>query len=452
MLCGLLCSFLSGSRLLQRQVKHIWNYVLGNVDTTEEQEDTDGYERAKFGRLGLLFKSELLLSTNDYKRAIRIQKHFFGTTLPPHRLVLETLALSLPSNCQYQLESTRDLSQMLSCFADPDRILSNTPAETPADIKTERGRSTFHHSIENADTLDPCSVQLNFLDSSYSLIMVTGRVLYNLINLDMIKDFDSEAIVTITTFRDGTDKIETMNLVSDRLLPVAGFKISMAITRIEDKATGKLLFVRKNPCSQYSVQPLSASFLDENDVGSLAALSRPYEEEAAVLRESRMTVTSSSGLQKCFSFKVKSVPDKKVGVKDIGCSMAGSKFICQKGAATKVSAKSHPQSCSLNKTVENASFWGFLWMWNPEKLEASELYDRSTGMYNFPITSANPEDRPVDLLHQTKINFWEQIKKLVVNLMVFNLNPNLKRTWEMRGFSQEYRNEEKKLNSHLSSR
>ena len=449
-LCGLLHSFLGGSRVLQKQVKDIWNFVIGAVDPAEEELEND--EKARFGRLGLLYKGELLLSCNDYKRACRLQKHFFGAKLPPYSLVQETLAMSLPSNCEYKLESSTDLKAMLSCYSDPDRILKNVPSENPADIKAERARSMFHHSVENADTMDPCSIQLNFLDSSFSMVMVTGRVLYNLLNLGMIKNFTNEAIVTITLFKDGTDKIDTMNIVSDRLLPVAGWKVSMAITRIEDAGTGKLIFIRENPCSQFSVQPLCAAFLDENDVGSLVAISRPYEEEAAVLRQSKMGVTSRSGIKKTFTFKVKSVPDKKVGTKDVGCTMAESKFICQKGPATKESAKSQPQACIPNKTVENASFWGFLWMWNPQKMEAKELYDLSTGMYNFPITSANPEDRPVDLLHQTKINFWEKIKKLVVNLQVFQSNPTIKRTWEMRGFSQEYRNEEHKLNSHLSSR
>ena len=102
--------------------------------------------------------------------------------------------------------------------------------------------------------------------------------------------------------------------------------------------------------------------------------------------------------------------------------------------------------------LENASFWAEMWMWNPDKLDAKELYDLSTGMYNFPISSAEPEDRPVDILHQTKINFWDKIKKLVVNLQVFQENPTLKKTWEMRGFSGEYRNQERKLNSWLSSK
>ena len=93
-----------------------------------------------------------------------------------------------------------------------------------------------------------------------------------------------------------------------------------------------------------------------------------------------------------------------------------------------------------------------MWMWNPDKIEAKDMYEMSTGMYNYPITSAEPHDRPVDILHQTKINFWEKVKKLVVNLQVFQANPQLKKSWEMRGFSKEYRNEEKKLNSVLSSK
>ena len=93
-----------------------------------------------------------------------------------------------------------------------------------------------------------------------------------------------------------------------------------------------------------------------------------------------------------------------------------------------------------------------MWMWNPDKIEAKDMYEMSTGMYNYPITSAEPHDRPVDILHQTKINFWEKVKKLVVNLQVFQANPQLKKSWEMRGFSKEYRNEEKKLNTVLSSK
>ena len=209
--------------------------------------------------------------------------------------------------------------------------------------------------------------------------------------------------------------------------------------------------MRKDPCSQYHVQPLGAAFLDENDIGSLVALSRPYEEEASVLRASTMVVTSKSGQKKSFRFQVKSVPDKKVGTKDVGCTIAGSKFICQKGPATSDTAKKNPQTCLPNKTIENAQFWSQLWSWNPDKLEAKELYEKSTGLYNHPITSAQPHDRPVDILHQTKINYWEKIKKLIVNLLVFQKNPTLKRAWEMRGFSAEFRNEERKLNSHLSS-
>ena len=186
-------------------------------------------------------------------------------------------------------------------------------------------------------------------------------------------------------------------------------------------------------------------------MGSLVALSRPYEEEATVLRASTMVVTSKSGLQKSFKFSVKSVPDKKVATKDVGCTIAGSKFICQKGSATSETAKINPQTCVASKTLENAEFWAEVWNWNPEKLEAKELYERCTGLYNHPISSAQPVDRPVDILHQTKINFWEKIKKLVVNLQVFERNPELKRTWEMRGFANEYRNEEKKLNTILSS-
>lgn len=103
-------------------------------------------------------------------------------------------------------------------------------------------------------------------------------------------------------------------------------------------------------------------------------------------------------------------------------------------------------------TVDNANFWAQMWMWNPNKMDAKDMYELSTGMYNFPISSAEPHDRPVDILHQTKINYWEKIKKMVVNLQVFQSNPSLKKAWEMRGFSNEYRNEEKKLNSHLSSK
>ena len=233
--------------------------------------------------MGLLFKGELLLSANDYKNAIRLQKNFFGTKLPSYDLLQAALAKSLPSNSNYILESSENLVEKLSCFQDPLKILSNKPSEK-IEIKSERQKSVFHHSQSNCDTLDPCSVQLNFMDSSYSMIMVTGRVLYNLLNLDKIKDFTGEALVTLVMFRDGTDKIEVMNTVSDRLLPVAGFKTCMALTRIEDRSTGKLLFMRKDPCSQYHVQPLGAAFLDENDVGSLVALSRPFEEEASVLR------------------------------------------------------------------------------------------------------------------------------------------------------------------------
>ena len=130
------------------------------------------------------------------------------------------------------------------------------------------------------------------------MIMVTGRVLYNLMNLGKILNFSGEALVTLVIFRDGTDKIETMNLVSDRLLPVAGWKKCLALTRIVEKSTSRLLFMRKDPCSQYHVQPLGAAFLDENDIGSLVALSRPYEEEASVLRSSTMFVTSKGGVRK----------------------------------------------------------------------------------------------------------------------------------------------------------
>ena len=146
-----------------------------------------------------------------------------------------------------------------------------------------------------------------------------------------------------------------------------------------------------------------------------------------------MIVTSKSGLERSFKFEVKSVPDKKVGNKDVGCTIAGSKFICQKGPATSETAKNKPQSCVPNKTLENAKFWAQVWTWNPEKKEAKDLYDMSTGLYNYPITSAQPCDRPVDILHQTKINFWEKIKKLLINLQVFQKNPDLKKTWEMKG-------------------
>ena len=451
-MCGLLFSLSTGSRILQDQIRSIWNVVIGNTDSDNNNNlDTKNEEElAKFGRMGLLYKGELLLSANDYKNAIRLQKNFFGTNLPSFSLLQSALAQSLPSNSNYVLESGENLVAMLSCFTDPKKILSNKPSEA-FEIKAEREKSVFHHSVSNCDTLDPCSIQLNFMDSSYSMIMVTGRVLYNLLNLDKIMDFTGEALVTLVMYRDGTDKIEVMNIVADRLLPVAGYKTCMSITRIVEKSTGKLLFMRKDPCSQYHVQPLGAAFLDENDIGSLVALSRPYEEEASVLRASTMVVTSKSGQKKSFRFQVKSVPDKKVGTKDVGCTIAGSKFICQKGPATSDTAKKNPQTCLPNKTIENAQFWSQLWSWNPDKLEAKELYEKSTGLYNHPITSAQPHDRPVDILHQTKINYWEKIKKLIVNLLVFQKNPTLKRAWEMRGFSAEFRNEERKLNSHLSS-
>ena len=168
--------------------------------------------------------------------------------------------------------------------------MRNKPSEK-FDIKNERKNSLIHHSASNHDSMDPCSIQLNFLDSSYSMIMVTGRVLYNLLNLGKIMDFTGEAIVTIVMFRDGTDKIETMNLVADRLLPVEGWKTSMAVSRKVEKSTGKLHFIRKDPYSQYHIQPIVAGFLDENDIGSLVSLSRPYEEEATVLMSSNMIVT-----------------------------------------------------------------------------------------------------------------------------------------------------------------
>ena len=450
--CGLLFSLTSGSRMIQDQVRNIWNKLIGKDDSeNKESENIDEEDIAKMGRRGLLYKGELLLSANDYKNAIRFQKNFFGTKLPSYELIQKALAQSLPSNSNYHLESDQNLREILSCFQDPERILKNQPSDD-LEIKREREKSLFHHSTDNYDSMDPCSIQLNFLDSSYSMIMVTGRVLYNLLNLDKIRNFSGEATVNLVMFRDGTDKIETMNIVSDRLLPVAGWKTCMAITRIEETGTGRLLFMRREPCSQYHVQPLGAAFLDENDIGSLVALSRPFEEEARVLRASTMTVTSKSGLSRSFRFKVRSVPDKKVGTKDVGCTIAGSKFICQKGSATSETAKKNPQTCVLDKTLENASFWALMWTWNPEKLDAKDLYDKSTGLYNHPITSAQPSDRPVDILHQTKINFWEKIKKLLVNLLVFQKNPGLKRTWEMRGFSPEYKNEEKKLNSHLSSK
>ena len=454
-LCALLHSLHTGSRFLQEQIRGIWNRVMGLEASEEQAEETDNNneaaEKIKLGRKGLLYKGELLLSANDYKKAIRFQKHLFGTKLPDYDLVQMATAAALPSNSNYHLVSDKDLKSMLKNYKEPERILRNAPTEpAPTDIKIERKKSLFHHSVDNCDTMDPCSIQLNFLDSSFSLIMVTGRVLYNILNLRQLNNFDGEAVVTITMFRDGTDKIEIMNTVSDRLLPVAGWKTSIAITRITEKSSGKLIFMRSDPCSPYNIQPVCAAFMDENDIGSLVAMSTPFEEEAEVLRNSKMVVTALGGLQKTFSFVVRSVPDKKVGTKDVGCTIAGSKFICQKGPATSESAKKSPQTCVPDKTLQNSKFWAFLWLWNPEKLDASDLYTMSTGMYNFPITSAEPPDRPVDVLHQTKINFWEKIKKLVVNLMVFAENPELKKTWEMRGFSQEFKNQERKLNSHLS--
>ena len=316
MLCGLLHSFLNGSEILQRQVKNIWDTFVGSSNY-EDEDATENDDETRFGRMGLLYKNELLLSANDYKRAVRFQRFFFGCKLPPYSLVQSALAQSLPSNSHYRLESSESLLEILTCFQQPQRILSNKPSENLTDVKVEREKSLFHHSQDNSDPMDPCSIQLNFMDSSYSMIMVTGRVLYNLLNLGKIRHCSGVPVVTVVLFRDGTDKIEMMNLVADRLLPVAGFKVSMAITRIEDQ-TGKLIYMREKPCSQYHVQPLSAAFLDENDVGSLVAISKPFEEEAKVLRKSRMIITAKSGIESSFSFKVKSVPDKKSGNKRCG--------------------------------------------------------------------------------------------------------------------------------------
>jgi hypothetical protein len=64
--------------------------------------------------MGLLFKGELLLSANDYKNAIRLQKNFFGTKLPSYDLLQAALAKSLPSNSNYILESSENLVEKLS--------------------------------------------------------------------------------------------------------------------------------------------------------------------------------------------------------------------------------------------------------------------------------------------------------------------------------------------------
>ena len=297
-LCALLHSLHTGSRFLQEQIRGIWNRVMGLEASEEQAEETDNNneaaEKIKLGRKGLLYKGELLLSANDYKKAIRFQKHLFGTKLPDYDLVQMATAAALPSNSNYHLVSDKDLKSMLKNYKEPERILRNAPTEpAPTDIKIERKKSLFHHSVDNCDTMDPCSIQLNFLDSSFSLIMVTGRVLYNILNLRQLNNFDGEAVMTITMFCDGTDKIEIMNTVSDRLLPVAGWKTSIAITRITEKSSGKLIFMRSDPCSPYNIQPVCAAFMDENDIGSLVAMSTPFEEEAEVLRNSKMVVTEN---------------------------------------------------------------------------------------------------------------------------------------------------------------
>ena len=174
-LCGLLYSFLSGSRRIQDQVRTIWDTLTGQ-DNLENDVTDEIEEQLKFGRMGLLYKGELLLSANDYKNAIRFQKHFFGSKLPSYELVQTALSMSLPANSNYTVESEKNLDEILTCFEDPQKILSNKPSET-FEIKAERTRSVFHHSTSNHDSMDPCSIQLNFLDSSYSMIMVTGRVL-----------------------------------------------------------------------------------------------------------------------------------------------------------------------------------------------------------------------------------------------------------------------------------
>ena len=59
-MCGLLHSFLHGAESLQSQVRGIWNAVVGIEDgTDDDQSHVD--EQARFGRLGLLYKCELLL-------------------------------------------------------------------------------------------------------------------------------------------------------------------------------------------------------------------------------------------------------------------------------------------------------------------------------------------------------------------------------------------------------
>ena len=53
------------------------------------------------------------------------------------------------------------------------------------------------------------------------------------------------------------------------------------------------------------------------------------------------------------------------------------------------------------------------------------------------------------ILHR-KINFLKKIRKLVINLQVFQRNPHIRRTWGKRGFSSEFNVEERRLNNYLS--
>ena len=90
-LCGLLHSFLNGSKILQNHVRDIWNSVTG-ADSKHDDANNQVDEEAQFGRFGLLYKNELLLSANDYKKAVRLQKYLFGTKMPDYSLVLSALA------------------------------------------------------------------------------------------------------------------------------------------------------------------------------------------------------------------------------------------------------------------------------------------------------------------------------------------------------------------------
>lgn len=56
-------------------------------------------------------------------------------------LVHSALAQSLPSNSHYRLESSESLLEILTCFQQPQRILSNKPSENVTDVKVEKEKS-----------------------------------------------------------------------------------------------------------------------------------------------------------------------------------------------------------------------------------------------------------------------------------------------------------------------